>query len=81
MEYRIDDVEIYNEYSEDPDVENSFRYAKEAMPVYARELPEGERVLSTTPEDGSEVFGHLHVYEDPETDIGRRFIVVKRQES
>ena len=77
MQLRLDEVEIYDTYSDDPDAENSVFYASKATPVFLHLLDSGVTTLTTTPQRDEELYGHLHSFDDPDYEEGSRLIVVR----
>lgn len=77
MQTRLDEVDIFDSYTDDPDAENSIMYSGSATPVYLTELEPGLPMLTNSPETGDKLFGHMHRYQNPDDEEGSRLIVVK----
>ena len=78
MNLRIDEVVMYDEYSDDPDAENSIVHASRSVPVYIHQDEQELTVLSSIPKQGDKIFGYLHSFDDPEYEEDRRLVVVKK---
>ena len=77
MQTRLDEVDIFDAYTDDPDAENSILYSGKAMPVYLTTPEPGIPMLTTSPEAGDKLFGRMHRYLNPDDEEGSRLIVVK----